>query len=379
MKMFHVERGFSRANDGEANMSKVRSRLGRGLSSLISMPDEDESGPLASTATAGQGEPPASTGLTPSVAVASLPGELPVMRELPVQKNAIATEQSPSNPPILPADKAGQLPDTGRFMNVPVAAVVPNPHQPRKHFDEDRLRELSASLRESGVIQPIIVRPGGVGTGQYELIAGERRWRAAILAGLDTMPAIVRQVDPAAQARLALVENVQREDLNPIERAGAYATLLKSLGITQQELAQQLGEDRSSIANFLRLLELAEPVQRLVADGHLSAGHAKVLAGVPDIAEQCRLAELAVKRELSVRTLEEIIKKGAAPVPPAASTPGSAHLLDLEKSISRQVGMRVQIRAAGKNKAKGKLVIHYQSLDQFDQLLERMNVRLEES
>ena len=254
-----------------------------------------------------------------------------------------------------------------------------NPQQPRKRFDESRLSELAASLRQSGVIQPIIVRPGST-PGHYELIAGERRWRAATLAGLDTIPAIVRQVDAAAQARLALVENVQREDLNPIERAAAYATLLKTLAITQQELAQQLGEDRSSIANFLRLLELAEPVQQMVADGHLSAGHGKVLAGVSDIADQCRLADLAIHRELSVRALEDVIKKGTPPHLPAAdASAGSAHLLDLAKSISRQIGMRVEIRAGGKNKKKGRLVVHYTSLDQFDQLLERLDIRIEET
>jgi ParB family chromosome partitioning protein len=344
------------------------------------MPDEEAMEPAEGVATGGQAPPiPA-----PSVNdAAPLPGELPVMRELPRTDTPHITVETPAHPPANRGAIAGQLPDNGRLMDVPVAAVMPNPHQPRKRFDESRLQELAASLRESGVIQPIIVRPSGTSAGRYELIAGERRWRAAGIAGLDMIPAIVRHVNGAAQARLALVENVQREDLNPIERAAAYATLLKSLGITQQELARQLGEDRSSLANFLRLLDLAEPVQRRVADGQLSAGHGKVLAGVSDIAEQCRFAEVAVKRELSVRALEELVKKGVmpdSPAPPAGDSSSiSAHLLDLEKSISRQMGMRVQIQAGGKNKKRGKLVIHYTSLDQFDQLLERLNVRIEET
>jgi ParB family transcriptional regulator, chromosome partitioning protein len=353
-------------------MSKVRSRLGRGLSSLISVAEEEALESPEGGATAGQSSP------VPAAAI-SVPGGLPVMREVRDTRNADSNELTRVDPPAAPVPRAGQLPGTDQLISVAVAAVVPNPHQPRKRFDEPRLQELAASLRESGVIQPIIIRPSPTGAGQFELIAGERRWRAAVLAGLDTMPAIVRQVDVANQARLALVENVQREDLNPIERAAAYASLINTLEITQQELARQLGEDRSSIANFLRLLDLAEVVQRLIVDGQLSAGHGKVLAGVSDIAEQCRWAELASKQELSVRGLEQLIRKGSPPAAPVAPTPTSAHLLDLERSVSRQIGMRVQIRGVGKNKSKGKLVIHYQSLDQFDQLLERMNIRLEET
>jgi ParB family chromosome partitioning protein len=356
-------------------MSKVRSRLGRGLSSLISVAEEEALGSPASGASAGQALP---SPLPSSRQGATLPDGLPVMREIPLIGNADSGDPDTSGPPADSVAMAGQLPDNGTYISVAVRAIAPNPHQPRKHFDDNRLHELAASLRESGVIQPIVVRPSPTVAGQYELVAGERRWRAAVLAGLDALPAIVRHVDAAMQARLALVENVQRQDLNPIERAAAYATLLKTLGITQQELARQLGEDRSSIANFMRLLDLAEPAQRLLADGRLSAGHGKVLAGVPDIAEQCRLAEIAVKAELSVRALEQLIKKGVPPAA-AAATPTSAHLVDLEKSLSRQVGMRVQIRATGKSTSKGKLVIHYTSLDQFDQLLERMNVRLEET
>src|SRR5262249_27010271 len=154
--------------------------------------------------------------------------------------------------------------------------IQPNPHQPRRQFDQAAIAELAASIKSTGLIQPVIVRhmPGGA----YQLIAGERRWRAARIAGLARIPAIVRNVDNFAQAQMALIENIQREDLNPIDRAESYKTLINQLGLTQNELANRLGEDRSSIANFLRLLELAEPVRQLVRDGKLSVGHAKIIA-----------------------------------------------------------------------------------------------------
>jgi ParB family chromosome partitioning protein len=304
--------------------SKNRSRLGRGLSSLISV---------------------------------SEPAEAP---SLPA-----SVEQTP--PPE--AEPAEAKPVASGAVEVPLNAIVPNPHQPRKVFNEASLAELAASIRSTGLIQPIVVRPTTEG---YELIAGERRWRAAQLAGLQSLPALLREVDALTQAQMALVENIQREDLNPIDRAAGYSTLLDQLGLTQAELATRLGEDRSSIANFLRLLELTPPVRDLVRDGRLSVGHGKLLASVADAAEQQRLAELAVAQELSVRNLERLLQQGGT-TPPAARPPeGSAHIQDLEKNLSRQLGMRVQLRSAGKG--KGRLTIHYASLDQFDDLLGKLGV-----
>jgi ParB family chromosome partitioning protein len=238
-------------------------------------------------------------------------------------------------------------------------------------MNEASIAELAASLKSTGLVQPIIVRQHN---GGYQLIAGERRLRAAKLAGLKTLPAIVREVDNFTQAQMALVENIQREDLNPIDRAQSYRALMDQLGLTQAELASRLGEDRSSIANFLRLLDLPEPARELIRDGKLSLGHAKILAGIDDILEQQRLAELVVAQELSVRNLERLVQNGDAAGPPPRREPNSTpHLQDLEKSIARQLGMRVQVRSAGKG--KGRLVIHYASLDQFDELLSRMGVR----
>ena len=196
-------------------------------------------------------------------------------------------------------------------------------------------------------------------------------------AGLTSVPVIIKDVDSFVQAQMALVENIQREDLNPMDRAAGYKTLIDQLGLTQAELASRLGEERSTIANHLRLLELAESVGALVKEGRLSLGHAKLLASVRDLTEQERLGNLVVAQELSVRNLERLIE-GTPEIPPSPRTaPTSAHLSDLEKSLSRQLGLRVLVKAA-KKKGKGQLVIHYASLDQFDHLLQTLGVKPEE-
>ncbi len=328
-------------------MSDLRSkpRLGRGLSSLISLSD------------------------------------FPVERE-------IGTDLSADNAAPLPATvaatAAAALPDnagpmTGdRVLEVPVDVIVPNPHQPRRKMDETALAELAASLKGTGLIQPIVVRKVGE---QYQLVAGERRWRAARLAGFTTIPVIVKTIDEFAQAQMALVENIQRENLNPIDRALAYKTLIVQLGLTQAELAARLGEERSGIANHLRLLDLCDACQQMVMDGRLSLGHAKLLSGVPDILEQAKWANLAVNQELSVRTLERLIQESrqggdAGPLPGNGSTP-SAHLAEMEKAFTRQLGLRVQIKASARSKGKGRVVIHYANLDQFDALQERLGISVE--
>lgn len=305
-------------------MAKTVSRLGRGLSSLISVREES---PAAASPRVGPGD-----------------------------ANVSAVDIAPP---------------TGAPLSIPVSSIIPNPHQPRRTFSDSSLAELAASLRTNGLIQPILVRREG---DRYELIAGERRWRAARLAGMKEIPAIVRDVDGLTQAQLALVENIQREDLNPIDRAIGYRTLMNQLGLTQSELAGRLGEERSGIANFLRLLDLIEPLQSFVSDGRLSLGHGKVLAGIADPAEQNRLAELVVSQGLSVRNLERLIQapSDTPPVKAGGSAP-TAHIVQLERNIGRQLGMKVQIKATG-NKGKGRLTVHYSSLDQFDELMQRMHV-----
>lgn len=308
-------------------MSKTdrdRPRLGRGLSTLLSSEQRREVGPK------------------------------PIL-------------EVPSSPPPSAPVTAG-----GAVIDLPLSSISANPSQPRRRFEISKLNELADSLKGTGLIQPVIVRQLN---GSYQLIAGERRWRAAEIAGLTTIPAIVREVDGAAQAEMALVENIQREDLNPIERAEAYRKMIEQLGLTQNELADKLGDDRSTIANHLRLLTLAPEVREQIADRTLSLGHAKVLAGLEDPALQAKLAQRAIVEDWSVRQLEAAIKQGGQAAEPKKAKPPSAHLLEMEKTIARQIGMRVQVRSSGKT--KGRLVIHYGSLDQFDELVAKLGVRLD--
>ena len=340
--MFHVELCWTYPPFGkEAGVTpKPKSRLGRGLSSLISV----------------------SSGEDQSAVVEWNPPAAPVTRA-PVMREIQQTH---------PADN-GQASAKNAVIDVPLSAIVPNPHQPRRQMDEASIRELAQSVKSSGLIQPIVVRKNGE---QYELIAGERRWRAAKVAGLASVPAIVREADSFEQAQLALIENIQRENLNPIDRALAYRSLMNQLGLTQAELAGRMGEERSSIANFLRLLDLPAAVQSMVADGRLSLGHAKILAGVPDAADQERLANLVVTQSLSVRNLERQMQEGADAAKSRSAAPSSPHVAELEKDISRQLGLRAQVRTGAK-KGRGKLILHYASLEQFDELMSRLNVRVE--
>jgi ParB family chromosome partitioning protein len=321
---------------------KQKSRLGRGLSSLISISDPaNDAEPI--------GDVPASAPEPTFAAPAAAPD--------------FANSQDVRQPPA----------PSGSPLEIPLDQIVANPHQPRKDFDPASIAELAASIKTTGIIQPIIVKPVPNG---YQLIAGERRLRAAQIANLATIPAIVRDVDGFTQAQMALVENIQRQDLNAIERALAYQSLINQLGLTQAELAGRLGEERSSIANFLRLLDLTDAVQTMIRDGQLTTGHGKLLAGISDAAAQIRFATLTVDQNLSVRNLERLLQ---SPPPDASDKPKpaapSAHVADLERSLSRQIGMRVQLRTAAKG--KGRLTIHYGSLDQFDQLLGRLGVKTE--
>ncbi|MGA2230333.1 MAG: ParB/RepB/Spo0J family partition protein [Tepidisphaeraceae bacterium] len=311
---------------------KTKSRLGRGLSSLISI---------------------------------SAPSETDVAKgaALAVATMARDQEAAPVVPSIAPGTPA----------EIPVGQIVPNPHQPRRTINPAAIADLAASLKSNGVIQPIVVRKS---TDGYELIAGERRWRAAQQAGFKNIPAIIRDVDRFTQAQMALVENIQREDLNPLDRAGGYRTIIEQLGLTQAELAQRLGEDRSTIANHLRLLDLAEPVRLLVKDGKLSLGHAKLLAGVSDKLEQERLANLVVTQDLSVRNLERAIQGSISEAPKTRAAVSTAYILDLEKSLARQLGLRVNFKPSRKS-GKGKLVVHYNTLDEFDQLMKSLGVKPE--
>lgn len=234
----------------------------------------------------------------------------------------------------------------GTLEEIPVAAIRPNPYQPRKHFDEEALEELAASVRRRGILQPVQVVREGEG---YILIAGERRWRAARKAGLVTIPAVVRDLEPAAWTEVALIENLQREDLNPIEEAEAYRLLHEEYGLTQEEIAERVGKSRPHIANMMRLLQLTPAVQEAVRSGKLSAGHAKVLASLPPEL-QVELAAAAIEKGWSVRDLERRLAARSSRAPrrqiAAAGEPESA-IEQLAHRLGHTLGARVACRSVG--------------------------------
>ena len=274
---------------------------------------------------------------------------------------------------------AGRRPDWERSgaRTIAVEEIHPSAAQPRTHFDDARLEELAASIRTQGIIQPIIVRTRT--GGGYELIAGERRWRAAQRAGLHELPAVVRDVAPTQAFEMALVENLQREDLNPLEEAAGYERLVAEFGYTQESLADRVGKERSTVANALRLLRLPAAVRALLAEGRLSMGHARALLGLETPAAMERLARKSIAQDLSVRKVEAIVRRereglGAdarqATATRAAKAGASASARDLGLRLSRAFGTRVEVVEAGPG--RGEIAIHYHSLDQLDALLDRL-------
>ncbi|GGC01130.1 ParB/RepB/Spo0J family partition protein [Cellulomonas carbonis] len=271
------------------------------------------------------------------------------------------------------ADADGLVPVPGaHFAEIPVGDIRPNPRQPRTVFDEDALAELVSSIREIGVLQPIVVRPtDGTDGHRYELIMGERRWRATQEAGLETVPAIVRETEDHDLLRDALLENLHRSQLNPLEEAAAYQQLLDDFGCTHDELARRIHRSRPQISNTLRLLRLPPLVQRRVAAGVLSAGHARALLGLPDAAAMERLAQRIVAEGLSVRATEEIVTLGGDPERPAPvrrPRPGhrNAALDDLATRLSDRFDTRVKI-ALGRT--KGRLTVEFASVDDLNRIL----------
>jgi ParB family chromosome partitioning protein len=259
--------------------------------------------------------------------------------------------------------------DTGSgLQQIPVSAIRPNPQQPREHFDEESLAALAESIREVGVLQPVLVRRQGEA---FELIAGERRWRAARRVGLQTVPAIVRIADDAAMLQQAIVENVQREQLNPLEEAAAYQQLIEDFGLTHDEVADRVGRSRATITNMLRLLQLPPSIQRYVRDGSLRMGHARALLGTPDRAFQEQLAKRAVKDDLSVREVEEAIRaRDGDQAKPASSTARAPRLrppglLELEELLGDYLETRVRITMGPKH---GKVQIDFATLEDLERI-----------
>jgi ParB family transcriptional regulator, chromosome partitioning protein len=266
-------------------------------------------------------------------------------------------------PPSTPAAQAPAVP--GRtLLQLPVEAVERNPAQPRKRFDEKKLEELAASIREHGVVEPILVRREG---GKYRIVAGERRWRAAQRAGLREVPALVREATDQQAFEIALVENIQRADLNAIEEAEAYEVLASDHGLTQEEVAARVGKERSTVANSLRLLKLPEEVRDAVRGGQLDMGHARALLGLEDAEAMKKLAHRAVREGLSVRALEALVR-GLSKKPSTRSAPSdSASTRDLAARLQRRLGARCKI--VQKSATTGRLEIDYTSLDELDGIL----------
>ena len=248
-------------------------------------------------------------------------------------------------------------------VELPIDSITPNPQQPRKDFDDKALRELSASLRQSGVLQPVVVRRVGDG---YQLIVGERRWRAAKLAGITRIPAVIREASDAQSLELALVENLLREDLNPMEEAEAYQRLLAEFGWTQEELGQRVARDRSSVANCLRLLKLPELIQADLRAGRLTMGHARALLSLDSPAEQLRLREQILAHSWSVRATEEGVQAKRAR-PARRQLRRSADLAAVENAL--RVALATRVRLVGSERA-GRIEIAYSSREELDRLAE---------
>lgn len=273
-----------------------------------------------------------------------------------------------------PADENSQALSQQQALNrLPVDLIQRGKYQPRRNFDQDKLQELADSIAAQGVIQPIVVRP--VAENKYEIIAGERRWRASQLAGLQEIPVVVQEVDDQAAMAMALIENIQRDDLNPLEEADALQRLLNEFGLTHQQIAKAVGKSRTSVTNFLRLLELSEDVKKMLQLGQLDMGHAKALLGLKE-KEQIKAAREVVEKGLSVRETEKLVRRIQGIVDNEETVKKQvAQKIDpdvqrLQENLAEKLGAKVQIKQTANG--KGQLVIGYNSLDELDGILDHI-------
>lgn len=253
---------------------------------------------------------------------------------------------------------------TEEIVNVAINKIKTNPYQARISFNDEKLNELAQSIKQKGLIQPIILKPSNT-PDEYLLIAGERRYRAAKLAGLEFIPSIIRDVSEEEVALLSLIENLQRQDLNPIEEAKAYKNILEKFNITQEELSKVIGKDRSVIANSIRLLSLPQQVIDLLISGLITAGHARALVGIEDKKKQIELSNRIVKEKLTVRDVEEILKI----FKPKRRKRITPEVLLIEDELQKTIGLKVRIRTKGKKSTSGKIEIYFHTLDEFDKIL----------
>ncbi|MBL8547213.1 MAG: ParB/RepB/Spo0J family partition protein [Hyphomonadaceae bacterium] len=354
-------------------MSDMRPRgLGRGLSALLGEPVKTETPKPANNVfgqPAPQPEPPRAPiepprnvfelPITQAAAPAPIPANEPVAPPVAAAPPQVATSA--------PVEAAG---DHGP-RSVPIDLVQRNPQQPRKHFDEAELNDLSSSIKTHGILQPILVRP--IAGGKYEIVAGERRWRAAQRAGLHSIPAVIRELNEVEVLEIAIVENVQRMDLNPIEEAQGFQALIDRFGRTQQEIADAVGKSRPHIANMLRLLQLPDDLQEMVRDGRLSSGHARAILTAPD---PRGLAQRAISEGLNVRDIERLAQQAKDEKHGPRVTPGgssadakSADTRALEQSLSNALGLDVTINDKA---GAGEVKISYKTLEQLDDVIRRL-------
>lgn len=366
-QQFKSSKNATLSTESEKKAARKPTRLGRGLSTLMAQP-------------------------IPVVAVTN-PEKLsaaPALRQPDHQGNANLNRanSTPQDPDVDSVDSSS----TDKLLYLPIDGIKANPHQPRQKFEDEALGQLASSIRTDGLIQPIVVRPrkdyasttsldGGkeLASPKYELVAGERRWRAAQLAGLNELPAIVRDLNDQQIAEWALIENLQREDLNPIERAKAFQRLIDQFQMSHEQIAQRVGVERPTISNSIRLLNLCDFAQGLVQDGLLSAGQAKALAGIGDSQQQKIMAQRTVTQGWTVRQVEQEIRRlGERASDPTMGKPTkldktNAHLRDLEQRLGQALQTKVKLKS-GRKKGAGTLSIEYYSLDQFDDLMQRLNV-----
>ncbi len=278
------------------------------------------------------------------------------------------------------------VPTDSKPRELAVEKIAPNPYQPRKTFDKTQLAELTESIRKQGVLQPLLVAPAPEGRSEeapYILIAGQRRLRAAHDAGLTEVPVVVRKASDEQILEWAIIENIQRSDLNAVERAQAFRDVMDRFSLTQAQLAERVGSSRESVANYLRILDVCDSVQKMLLDGKLSFGHARALAGLSGKSDKQRsLAKRAVNKQLSVRQLEALVAAAQTGAdagdegPTRSADPKAPHIADLEQQLARHLSTRVVIKP-GRKQHTGQLTIDYNSLDDFDRLLTKLGVSLE--
>jgi ParB family chromosome partitioning protein len=292
----------------------------------------------------------------------------------------VPTEDAPSSettPPAPPTAEVvdievGSQDDAPAIRMLPTDQIRPSSSQPRQHFDEAALKELGASIRSAGLMQPIVVRQDAAGG--FELVVGERRWRAARLIGLASLPAVVREIDSRTAAEWALIENIQREDLNPLERADAFRRLTEEHGLTHRQVAERVGLDRSTVSNLLRLHELDDFTKDAIRNGLLTEAHGRALLAITNLEARRHLVQLAIRQEWSLRHLQSraaLLADQAKPGPTKSPTAAPPHRADLERKLSDHLGTKVQLKP-GKQKGSGRLVIEFYSFDQFEGLMQKL-------